>query len=616
MITKEERRQALERQVARLHRRIDRLDDASNRYSWIRVGIFFGGLALSVLVFITLNRWLGVALLALMLLAFFIVAHYHGKVDRSLTRHQQWLRIKRTHIARMTLDWDALPEVPPSGAIVDHPFETDLDITGPRSLHHLLNTAVSREGGLRLRAWLLNRVPDMETTQYRQQLVGELTGMARFRDKLSLNALLSRRELVEQLDGDRLLRWVNEPTPSRSLLPFIWVAAALSLATIVLLVLNLFVLMPQLWIFTLLISGILFFSTAHLRGDLFEDATYLRYASIALSNVFGYLESYPYGTHLYVKQLCTPFFVEQQQRPSYLFARIARIAAAAVLQRNILIRLIVNALVPWEFVGAHLLRRYKARMAQNLPTWLNRWYELEVLNSLATLAYLNPAYTLPEITSDSLADTLFHAEDIGHPLIANDKKVTNDFALERVGEVVIVTGSNMSGKSTFLRTLGVNLVLAYAGGPVNARLLQTQLFRLFTCIRVSDSVTDGYSYFYAEVRRLKALLVELEQKSPLPLFFLIDEIFRGTNNRERLIGSRAYVRALAGHHCIGVISTHDLELIKLADTLPDVVNEHFREEVIDGNMVFDYKLRSGPSPTTNALKIMQMEGLPVTESDT
>jgi DNA mismatch repair ATPase MutS len=185
--------------------------------------------------------------------------------------------------------------------------------------------------------------------------------------------------------------------------------------------------------------------------------------------------------------------------------------------------------------------------------------------------------------------------------------------LDEAGTVVIITGSNMAGKSTFLRTLGVNLCLAYAGAPVSATMLRTTLFRLFSCIRVGDSVTDGYSYFYAEVRRLRALLTALEQPG-YPLFFLIDEIFKGTNNRERLIGSRSFVRALVGHNCLGAISTHDLELVKLADTLSQVQNYHFREEVIDGRMLFDYRLRPGPCPTTNALKIMQMEGLPVEAS--
>ncbi|MDT8307843.1 MAG: DNA mismatch repair protein MutS, partial [Anaerolineae bacterium] len=163
----------------------------------------------------------------------------------------------------------------------------------------------------------------------------------------------------------------------------------------------------------------------------------------------------------------------------------------------------------------------------------------------------------------------------------------------------------------FLRTLGVNLVLAYAGGPVDAAALQTTVFRLFSSIRLTDSVTDGISYFYAEVRRLKALLAALHAPDPRPLFFLIDEIFRGTNNRERLIGSRAYVEALSGSHGVGVVATHDLELVHLAQTLPQVRNFHFRDEIAGGRMVFDYKLRPGPSPTTNALKIMEQAGLPL-----
>jgi DNA mismatch repair ATPase MutS len=169
----------------------------------------------------------------------------------------------------------------------------------------------------------------------------------------------------------------------------------------------------------------------------------------------------------------------------------------------------------------------------------------------------------------------------------------------------------MAGKSTFLRTVGINLVLAFAGGPVNAAEFKTIPSRLYTCIKVSDSVTDGISYFYAEVKRLKALLCALETEDDLPLFFFIDEIFRGTNNRERLLGSQAYVQALAGKHGVGLISTHDLELARLADLMPQVKNYHFRDEVSAEQMSFDYTLRPGPCPTTNALKIMALEGLPL-----
>jgi DNA mismatch repair ATPase MutS len=249
--------------------------------------------------------------------------------------------------------------------------------------------------------------------------------------------------------------------------------------------------------------------------------------------------------------------------------------------------------------------------------WLDTWYQLEGLNSLANFAYLNPDGVFPMMSrgSGETFGRVFEAQDLGHPLIPDVERICNNFTIAQKGEIVIITGSNMAGKSTFLRTLGVNLTLAFSGGVVIAASFDTLPLRLFTCINVSDSLSDGISYFYAEVKRLKALLNELERKDTYPLFFLIDEIFRGTNNREREIGSRAYMKALTGQNGVGVISTHDLELVHLEDDVSGILNYHFREDVTGGRMVFDYRLRQGPCPTTNALKIMRLEGLPVKVSD-
>ncbi len=619
MDKKRERIALLERQIARVQRRRALLDRRSNRYSWVRVAIFFGGLLISAAAGFLAAWWIGVILVCVTLLAFAIVAHFHGKIERSLNRHTLWLHIKATHVARMRLDWQRIPAAPAFEPQGNHPFEIDLDITGPRSLHQLLNTAVSREGSQRLHAWLLATKPDLAALRERQELVRELAPLTRFRDRLTLNALRASGRINEQLEGNRLLNWLNRQSPAASLLPLLIVSAALNALTIALFALTLVAHLPQYWILSLLGAIVFFYVTAGRRGDTLEDADYLSYALTMLNAVFSYLEKYPYGEHRRLKQLCAPFFQERARRPSVLLRGTARVAGVATLSKNGLLQLMLNALLPWDISWACLLSRYKGRVARSLPTWLDRWFELEALCSLATFAYLNPEYTLPEVMpadgagQDSRA--LFQARELGHPLIPVEKKVSNDFTLEKTGEVVIITGSNMSGKSTFLRTLGINLCLAFAGGPVNAGALRTSLFRIFTCIRVSDSVTDGYSYFYAEVKRLRAMLSALEQGDGMPLFFLIDEIFKGTNNRERLIGSRAYVHALVGRNCLGAISTHDLELVRLADLLPQVENYHFREEVIDGRMVFDYRLRPGPCPTTNALKIMRMEGLPVDDEE-
>ncbi|MBA2679083.1 MAG: hypothetical protein H0U76_11895 [Ktedonobacteraceae bacterium] len=621
MTTKQERMKLLEGQVRRAQRHINRLTPRSNSFSWARVALFFGGLILSVLLLIVFAWWVALLVFVLVMIAFGILAHFHGQIDRSIARHTRWIYIKSAHIARMRLDWEHVPTAYSPDLQEGHPFEYDLDITGSRSAHRLLNTAISREGTLRLRNWLLATIPNFETIQSRQALVCELMPMTRFRDRLILNSVVAAGRSAEELEGKRLLNWLQRQDRSPSLRPLFLFSAAFNVLTVVLLLLSFIIpSMPQLWYYSLVISLLFFFSTAGRRGDMFEDATYLRYGFATLSLIFSYLETYPYGSHGRVKTLCAPFFQDRSSGPSALLRGTARIASLATLKNNGLLWLLVNALVPWDFYCAYRLSQYKAQLADRLPTWLDTWFELEALCSLASFAYLNPEYILPEIASPAeeanvrgKQNTLFSGRALGHPLIPVEKKVTNDFALDELGEVVIITGSNMAGKSTFLRTLGVNLCLAYAGGPVDATCFSSRLFRLYTCIRVTDSVTDGYSYFYAEVKRLRGLLDALDQPDQPPLFFLIDEIFKGTNNRERLIGSRSFVRALVDHNCVGAISTHDLELVNLADTLPQVRNYHFREDVIDGRMVFDYILRSGPSPTTNALKIMAMEGLPIDE---
>ncbi len=606
--------EALERQEKRLRRRVDALEERSNSLGWLRVGIFFGGIALSVLAYILVGWWLALPVAALTLVIFSIVVMFHRRIARSITRHTILMHITASQVARIRLNWDGIPAAPANLPRGEHPFEIDLDISGRRSLHQLVNTAISSDGSRRLQGWLLNTHPDLTAISRRQALVRELAPLAIFRDTLLVKSILAAHGSNGQWEGKKLLLWLHEHNESPRLLPFLWLSLALSLLTIILLALNLVGALPQYWIVALLISILYLFATNKQRGDLFDDTHTLSDAFSQLSVVFDYLEAYRYGTHTHLKALCAPFLDGTQgERPSALLKSVARIATAATLRKNLLLWIIVNVIVPWDFYLAHHFYQRKAHIAARLPVWLDSWYELEALNSLANFAYLNPEYTLPDLAAHPGANggAAFEAKGLGHPLLPVEQKITNDYSIGGVGEIDIITGSNMSGKSTFLRTIGVNLCLAYAGGTVNASLLRIAPFRLFSCIRVTDSVTEGYSYFYAEVKRLKALLDELESSSDPPLFFLIDEIFKGTNNRERLIGSESYIAALAGKSCLGVVTTHDLELVKLAERLPEVKNYHFREDVIDGHMTFDYVLRDGPCPTTNALKIMQLEGLPI-----
>ena len=606
MVDKQTRASYLKKRIERFELRLAALNNRSAAYSWLRLAIFLGGIGASLMAFLTIGLQHAVAILFITIIVFVAAVFAQRQINDSILRHKIWITLKTQQIARIELNWSQIPLPPFLSVTPQHPFGLDLDLTGKRSITHLLNTAVSYEGSIRLQEWLLTATPNPSVSHIRQKLVRELTPMVRFRDKLSLNALISQRESKQQ---SAILQWLHqEDTQSAaSLIRLLVVFTGMVLVNAALWIASMTGILPPLWQFTVVIYLALYFWKVRRLGDMFEKAAVIADELQRLHAVFNQLETYPYQPNTRLKQLVAPF-LDTTKRPSAKLRQLRWIMSGASIHSNGLLWLLLNTLVPWDMYVAYFFQRNKRTLATLIPHWLDVWFELEALGSLASFAYLNPEYTFPEILPSGKT---LHGRAFGHPLIPFDQKVCNDYSIEDSGEVDLITGSNMAGKSSFLRTLGVNLCLAYAGSVVNAAALSVSPFRLFSCIKVSDSVTDGVSYFYAEVKRLKALLNALQQKGAFPLFFLIDEIFRGTNNRERLIGSRAYIQTLVGQNGVGLIATHDLELVKLADELPKIKNYHFEEFIIDRQMIFDYKLRTGPSPTTNALKIMAMEGLPV-----
>ena len=621
----------LERIITRLQRRNQDLEQISARYWTARRIIFVTG-ALLALFFCRLSGTsFGVAVAVAVVIAFALVAFYHRKVQESITRTLLLIDIKRIQLARIRLDWEGIPLIEGhddsssetngrSSPTASHPFRHDLDITGDRSLQRLLDSAVTREGGERLSSWLLNTNPDQSIIEHRQRLVDELKSHSIFRDKLQLLSAVASKDAdwqkkrkggwAQQWNSRILVDWIERGANAPSLLPTIVLLSILAALYLGLLVLALLEVIPHVWPIAFLIyASVMIFKQPRI-ATAWSELQELERALSRFTAVFQYLERRGYRTTPGLERICAPF-LDKKRRPSAEMRKLEGLAAALGLRTNALLWLLAHALVPWDFIFTHRLELVRKELAHLLPRWLDAWYELEALNSLANFAYLNPDYVFPRILDQESQD--FTADSLGHPLLKRENKVCNDFQLDQAQKVVILTGSNMAGKSTFLRTVGVNLCLAYAGAPVNASRMQTSLFRIFTCIKVSDSVQDGLSYFYAEVKRLQALLAATELADPRAVLFLIDEIFRGTNSRERLIGSRSYIRALTERNALGLVATHDLELVKLADEIKGVANFHFREEVHEGKMVFDYKLRPGPCPTTNALHIMRLEGLPVKE---
>jgi hypothetical protein len=598
----------LDERISRLKRHAKRLEGISNRYWWTRRWILICGIFLTPLFCKYFGRTGSLVLAATLVVAFCVVAIYHKKIQDSITRCAHYVSMKQIQIARVQLDWSKIPSLGESLPDPTHPFEADLDIIGEKSLHRLIDTAITEGGSQRLLSWLSNPAPDSLTIEKRQSLVQELKGFSLFRDKIGLYSALTSGDLKGRWDANVIVDWIRRPIRTESLHSTVKLLGALAGFNLTLGALSALNVVSHIWPVTFAIYVGLIIARQGQITSAWGDLKLMETALRRFRLVFKYLESREHKNRPGLAMICSPF-LDQRKRPSAELRRVERMASALGLRTNPILWLIIHLFIPWDFYFTYRLELLKKDIAQLIPIWLDAWYEIEALNSLASFAYLNPNYVFPEIVREP---TLFDALALGHPLIKPGFKVCNDIDLQQYHRIVILTGSNMAGKSTLIKTVGINLCLGYAGAPVNAGRLRTSVFRIFTCINVTDSVQDGLSYFYAEVKRLKALLSAVNAEDDRPVLFLIDEIYRGTNNRERHIGSRALIRALSSRRMsVGVIATHDLELATLAEEITGIVNLHLREEVRNGRIVFDYQLRSGACPTTNALQIMQMEGLPI-----
>lgn len=596
----------LSRQVLRYERRISELQRISDRITLLRIVLFFSGGA-SIW---SASAWLGAGwtwTAAILFSALFSAAvAYHRRIDRWQLAFKAAHDLHAQALSRWELDWTHIPEPPLPPDQPRSSLDVDLDLSGPRSLHTLVDTSVSRPGSLKLANWLTQTVPDMQQVGLRQALIQELSRLNRFRFRLLVKL---RQAPGRLLDAERLLDWLRLAPPAAHMGWRLLAAIALLLAAGVLLVLNLSGVLERsyYWLALAGYAGLYTLSMQQLNQHL-SGAVDLARELEQIQRLLAFLEQARLGDSPYLEQLLANFR-QGGGRPSRLLQRVKWVCAGVGLRSNPFIALGFNLVLPWDFLFAWLATRMRQRVVGVLPGWLETWVELEALVSLANFAALHPDFIYPVLDPD--ASPVFEARALGHPLLPASRRVTNDVQLPQLGALALITGSNMAGKSTFIRTIGINLCLAYAGAPVCALALRSRPFHLYSCIRISDSLGDGISYFYAEVKRLKGLLEIMQVGGTAPVLYLIDEIFRGTNNRERLLGSQAYIRTLLELSGAGFLATHDLELARLAEDNSMVTNFHFSDRVEDGRLVFDYLLKPGASPSTNALKIMHLEGLPV-----
>lgn len=594
----------LEKFISALERKIAFLKKRSSNFSAYRLVIFIIGVIVNISAYL-ISKELGWVMTVVFAGIFSITVHCHNKLIMHIRRYEVFLKIKLEHLSRMIIEWENIPEPILNQSPDEISIGKDLDLFGKRSLHHLTDVSVSIEGSLLLRKWITNFSPDLKEIQQRQNVIKELSGQTRFRDKFLLKSRMISRKFLQCRSILDWLKDTSEEVIPKWLFP---VSAILITTYISLFVLSILEIVPSVWFVVFLVYFVLYSQFSKKLGKIIDESIELEGQFKKFSSLIFLINKFTFKNSPNLSEFINTSFGNATHSEEKLES-LRKITSALLLRDNPIFRLILNIVFPYDVYYSTKLIKLKSELVTDIPFWLEKLNELECYISLSNFSCLNPDYVFPEIETKG-ANT-FDTKEIGHPLIKREHKICNDFSLSKENEILIITGSNMSGKSTFLKTMGINLCLTNAGAPVNAHQLKTSLYELFSCIKVNDSVSDGISYFYAEVKRLKELLDEYKNEKHLPMFFLIDEIFKGTNNRERLIGSMAFIKKLSELNGTGAVTTHDLELVNLADKIPTITNYHFREEIVNSEMSFDYKIHDGPCPTTNALKIMELSGLPV-----
>lgn len=585
-------------------RLIARYLSVSNKYSAARLVSFITGAAVTIYAF-SASGTAGWISLTLSLLLFGIIVHYHNKLLHGIRRLRYYSAIHGKNLARMDIDWEALPGYYDEAAEIPDPIERDLDLYGSRSLHCLIDNTISFEGSELLRKFLHGDQVSYEEVGRRQELVKLLSSETRLRNRFLLRANLASSR---RLNCTSMKAAFTKDLTYRAPVTAIVISFILLFLFVITTMLSVADLYSGPVVIFLILSLFNYFAFAGKTGKSLETLSGIEAHISKLHSVLSVLSDS--GNRK--KGLLSENFPSLFNKGSVLntgLARLKRLSEAAAYRENSIFRTVINIIIPYDFILQRRFADAAVTIRDGLDGHLNELNEFECLSAIANFAWLNPDYSF----SRCIAGAEFDVRGMVHPLMKREYRRPNDFSMNEGGEIVIITGSNMSGKSTFLRTAGINLCLAYAGAPSACSSLFTQCYRIFTCIKVTDSVFDGISYFYAEVKRLKELIDLLGRPDNMKVMFFVDEIFKGTNNKERLSGSMSFLKSIAGQNCTGFVTTHDLELASLAEALPSARNFHFREEIRNGIMSFDYTIRPGPCPTTNALEIMRINGLPVEE---
>jgi hypothetical protein len=558
-------------------------------------------------------RAFSIAWVAVPIAVFVAFLMIHDRLLRMAEFRRRAVRYFERALARLDGQWAGTGETGESYLDPAHPYAQDLDLFGKGSLFELLCTARTHIGEDTLARWLLNPA-DPGTVRARQEAVEELRSRVDLREDLAVLA----EEARSGVHPAALASWGEAPAllkPSgRTLL---WVLSVVGLAG-----------GAALLTYLLYEANLVRLSavTATLLRDVFVVAaminTFVLYrqrnrAAAVLAAVEGAAHGLGLLSEVLIRlereQFRSPLLARLRgslnadgEPPSRRLAHLKRLMEYLDSRDNVFVR-ILEVVTLWTPHCAYAVEAWRAHSGPAVRRWLTATGEMEALCSLASHAFEHPADPFPEFSSES---PWLEAHGVGHPLIDEKSVVCNDVQLGGELRLLVVSGSNMSGKSTLLRTLGINAVLAQAGAPVRARRLVLSPLAIGASIRVVDSLQNGISRFYAEILRIRQILDQTA--GPLPVLFLVDEFLNGTNSHDRRIGAEALMRGLVERGAMGLFTTHDLALADIADGLKNrAANVHFEDRIEDGKIHFDYVMRPGVVRKSNAIELMRSVGLEI-----
>lgn len=573
-----------------------------NQIGFIRLILFFAGLFL----LIYLWSWslpAGAAATLLFLAGFYRFIIWHEQLKKEQRLEKARAQINQQELAALDHHYEAFPD---GGQFADsaHPYAGDLDVFGPFSFFQYMNRSATQSGSRKLAEWLKTPAAENEILA-RQEASRELAPLVDWRQ--TFQALGAHHE--NEGPGKQLLReWMKEP-PLLLHAPFLrFLLYLLPPLTIGGLIFLSWEFNWKIGLLPLLLPAFFLWKTRD-KVDKNHDLT---------SRATGFLSTYADlilhiekkdFTSSCLKELQEPFS-GQNPKASREIARLSYIINQLNVRYNIF-SILLNLFGLWDLQWLYRLEKWRSRNGERLAGWFASLAGLDALNSLAALHYNHADWVFPEFSGE----TRLTARSVGHPLIPATKRVCNDLEMPTEGHIKLITGSNMAGKSTFLRTIGLNIVLANTGAPVCARSFSAPRLQVFTSMRIQDDLHESASSFYAELKRLKRIIEAVEDhydrpRQSLSVFFLLDEILKGTNSRDRHTGSRALIDQLIRSRGAGLIATHDLELGDMERNSKGAMENLCMEvEVKNDELIFDYKLKKGVSKSFNATNLMKRMGI-------